>query len=627
MSKIKVMDEILANKIAAGEVVERVVSIVKELVENSIDAKSDEIKIELVESGLREIKVVDNGIGMDSTDAEMAFLRHATSKIYDDDDLFNIHSLGFRGEALPSIAAVSDVELKTCYKENEVGTYIHIKGGKILEEGNSDGRIGTSFKITNLFYNTPARLKHLSSSYAELSNVIDYVNKMALSYPDIKFKLVNDGRELLNTDGSGNVLKVIRNIYGIDVAKRMIPVTGSNADYTIRGYISLPEVTRASRNHISTIVNGRVVKNSTLYKVINEAYSNYKEDSRYPICVLMIDADPTLLDVNIHPSKLDIKFSNFDELSRLIQEVVVASLKDKMLIPSIPVSNPGGKRYENLTIAVDRNAMVREENATYKNKLEDFINFRGEEDADTDTLGDTLNGENLDSGTDTIGVDSFGKTDTMEEDLVDNGKSEFVQAVDASHKLPELYPVGLLLGTYIVCENEQGIYLIDQHAAKERVNYEKMSYILSHPNGNTIRPLVPIVIELPMNEYLILKENMDILEGLNIEIEEFGTSSFRVVGHPTWFVEGKESEIVKQIIELILTKEKKFSLEKFNDNLAKMVSCKMSIKANTYIDKPSMESLINDLRKCKNPYNCPHGRPSIIHFSIYELEKMFKRSI
>ena len=619
MSKIRVMDEILANKIAAGEVVERIVSIVKELVENSIDALSDEIKIELIEAGLREIKITDNGIGMDSTDAHNAFLRHATSKIYNDDDLFNINSLGFRGEALPSIASVSDVELRTCYKDNEVGTYIHIKGGKIIEEDNSDGRIGTSFKITNLFYNTPARLKHLASSYSELSNVVDYVNKIALSYPNIKFKLVNDGKELLNTDGSGNILKVIKNIYGIDVTKRMVKVNGSNDDYSIDGYISLPEVTRSNRNHITTIVNGRVVKNSTLYKSINDAYSNYKEDTRYPVCVLIIDTDPRLLDVNIHPSKLDIKFSNFDELNSLIKNVIGGSLRDKLLIPSISVSNNNSNnnlKYENLKIDIDRNNLIKEDTSEYKNRLSDLINFRNE--IDTNVINE------LDDGINNDKIDLSDSSDNI--DISDDNISEVV-VVDDKNKLPELYPVGLLHGTYIVCENELGIYLIDQHAAKERINYEKMSYVLSHPNGNTISPLVSIVIELPMNEYLILKENMDILNNLGIEIEEFGTNSFRVISHPTWFINGKEEEMVKQIIELILVKEKNFSLEKFNDNLAKMVSCKMSIKANTYIDKPSMESLINDLRKCNNPYNCPHGRPSIIHFSIYELEKMFKRSI
>ena len=269
-----------------------------------------------------------------------------------------------------------------------------------------------------------------------------------------------------------------------------------------------------------------------------------------------------------------------------------------MLIPSISVNNEvSAPKYENLTIDIDRNNLVKEDNIIYKNKLEDLINFNN-----------TDNNLELE------------KIEELEEECS-------VVVIEEENKLPELYQVGLLLGTYIVCEIEFGIYLIDQHAAKERINYEKMSYVLSHPNGNTISPLVSIVIELPMNEYLILKENIDILDKLNITIEEFGTSSFRVVSHPTWFISGKEEDMVRQIVELILVKEKNFSLEKFNDNLAKMVSWKMSIKANTYVDKASMENLINDLRKCKNPYNCPHGRPSIIHFSKYELEKMFKRSI
>jgi len=592
MGKIRVMDENLANKIAAGEVVERVVSIVKELIENAIDAKSSEITILLRESGLREIKVTDNGIGMDREDAEVAFLRHATSKIYDDDDLFNINSLGFRGEALPSIASVSEVELSTCYQGNDIGTFIHIKGGKILSVEDCASNVGTSIRITNLFYNTPARLKHLASSYAELANVIDYVNKIALSYTNIRFKLINDEKEILNTSGNRNLLKTINSIYGIDITKKMIEISGENNDYMIRGYISLPEVTRSNKNHMTTIVNGRVVRNTTLYRSINEAYSNYKEDSRYPICVIIIETDPSLLDVNIHPSKLDIRFSNFDDLNNLIKETIITSLNDKLLIPNI-TSNEiiKSSAVENLTLNIERDS--NNSDGDYKDKLENLINFKVEEN-----------------------------NDNLEEDVASS-----VKVVSLDNKLPELYPVALLLGTYIVCENNEGIYLIDQHAAKERCNYEKVSYELAHPNNNTISPIVPIVIELPASEYLILKENIDILNDLNIEIEEFGSSSFRVIKHPTWFTIGKEEAIVREIIELILTKGHDFTLEKFRDSLAKMVACKMSIKANTFIDKASMESLINDLRKCKNPFNCPHGRPAIIHFSIYELEKMFKRSM
>ena len=266
MSSIKVMSELLSNKIAAGEVVEKVVSIVKELVENSVDAKSTEIKIDLKEAGLREIVVTDNGIGMDKDDAVLAFQRHATSKLYTDDDLFNINSLGFRGEALPSIAAVSEVLLKT--SQGEVGTIVHIKGGKILENKNGDARKGTQITVTNMFYNTPARLKHLSSPYAELAGVTEYVNKMALSYPKVKFILTNDEKELLNTDGSGNLLKVIKSIYGLDIAKKMLPIEISNDDYEVSGYISLPEVNRSSRNHMTVLVNGRVIKNQYLNRII-----------------------------------------------------------------------------------------------------------------------------------------------------------------------------------------------------------------------------------------------------------------------------------------------------------------------------------------------------------------------
>lgn len=599
MANIRVMSDLLANKIAAGEVVERCLSVVKELVENSVDAKSDEIKIELIESGLRSIKVIDNGSGMDKDDAVLAFQRHATSKLYSEDDLFSISSLGFRGEALPSIASVSEVELKT--SSNGVGTYVHIKGGNIIEVKESDLAKGTSFTITNLFYNTPARLKHLSSSYAELANIVEYVHKMALSYPNIKFILVNDGRELFNTSGDGNLLKVINAIYGINVVKKMIKIDNKNNDYEISGYISLPEVNRSSKNYISTLVNGRVVKNYQLSKIINESYSAFKEDTRYPIVVINIKTDPSLLDVNIHPSKLDIKFSNMDELIKLIQTTIINTLKDKLLIPKIevPTNDKVETKYENMSL--DLNRTVSEEDTAYTSKLSDLVNFNNQDSI-----------EDLSSITD-------------ENELLN--KITEVESQEENKKLPELYPIGLALGTYIVCQNELGVYLIDQHAAKERINYEIVLDNLSHPNNNVMTPLIPINIELPLNEYLIIKQNIEILNKINIQVEEFGSSSFRVISHPTWINKGFEVQTIKHIFEMIVRDEKNFSLERFIDNVAKMVSCKMSIKGNTRINIEEMESLINDLRKCNNPFNCPHGRPTIIHFTIYELEKMFKRSI
>lgn len=590
MSRIKVMDELLSNKIAAGEVVEKVVSIVKELVENSIDAKATMIKVDLKEAGLREITVTDNGIGMDKNDAQLAFQRHATSKLYTDDDLFNINSLGFRGEALPSIAAVSDVVLKTC--QDDVGTQIHIKGGKILENKPSEGRIGTQITVTNLFYNTPARLKHLSSPYAELANVTEYVNKMALSYPKVKFILTNDEKELLNTDGSGNLLKVIKSIYGLDIAKKMLPIEISNDDYEVSGYISLPEVNRSSRNHMTVLVNGRVIKNQYLNRIINDAYFSFKEDTRYPIVVIKITADPILVDVNIHPSKQDIKFSNFEDLKNMISEVINKTIRSKLLIPKIEVKEQSTVKYENLSLNLERNSISEEPSLLDKQKLTNLVNFNYEPNNELDN--------------------------EEEPSYIEERPKE---------TLPELYPIGLALGTYIVCENERGIYLIDQHAAQERINYEKNSYLLAHPNNDVISPLIPMIIELPNNEIIIAKEKLDIIKSYNIDIEEFGINSFRVISHPTWFPKGNEEKIVRRIIEEIVNKGKDFSLAKFNNSLAALISCKMSVKANTRITKEAQEEIINELRKCNNPFNCPHGRPTIINFSTYEIEKMFKRVI
>jgi len=590
MSRIKVMDELLSNKIAAGEVVEKVVSIVKELVENSIDAKATMIKVDLKEAGLREITVTDNGIGMDKNDAQLAFQRHATSKLYTDDDLFNINSLGFRGEALPSITAVSDVVLKTC--QDDVGTQIHIKGGKILENKPSEGRIGTQITVTNLFYNTPARLKHLSSPYAELANVTEYVNKMALSYPKVKFILTNDEKELLNTDGSGNLLKVIKSIYGLDIAKKMLPIEISNDDYEVSGYISLPEVNRSSRNHMTVLVNGRVIKNQYLNRIINDAYFSFKEDTRYPIVVIKITADPILVDVNIHPSKQDIKFSNFEDLKNMISEVINKTIRSKLLIPKIEVKEQPTVKYENLSLNLERNSISEEPSLLDKQKLTNLVNFNYEPNNELDN--------------------------EEEPSYIEERPKE---------TLPELYPIGLALGTYIVCENERGIYLIDQHAAQERINYEKNSYLLAHPNNDVISPLIPMIIELPNNEFIIAKEKLDIIKSYNIDIEEFGINSFRVISHPTWFPKGNEEKIVRRIIEEIVNKGKDFSLAKFNNSLAALISCKMSVKANTRITKEAQEEIINELRKCNNPFNCPHGRPTIINFSTYEIEKMFKRVV
>ncbi len=589
MANIKVMDEILSNKIAAGEVVEKCVSVVKELVENSIDAKSSEIKIELVDSGTVEIKVIDNGIGMDSDDAKLAFQRHATSKLYDEDDLYRIDTLGFRGEALPSIASVSEIILKT--STGGMGNLIHFKGGKLIKLEKCDARKGTSITVKNLFYNTPARLKHLSSLNTELSNIVDYINRIALSYPDIKFTLTNNNRILLNTPGDNTLLKVINSIYGIDVTKNMLDINNYNNDYEISGFISKPVVNRANRNHVITLVNGRVVRNNEINKTIIESYHTYMPETKFPIVVLKIEVDSSLIDVNIHPTKMDIKFSNITELKNLIKTTIIDRLNSINLIPTIETPKP----------------ITYEEIPVKNNYVQETIDFT------------PSNNENIISFIKQELIEDISVTLTKNEELVVEGKTE------KKDNIPELYIAGYAFGTYIICQNDLGLYLIDQHAAKERINYEKTSYMLSHPSDKNISMLFPITIELPLNEFMIIKENINILNDMYFEISEFGMNSFIVKSHPIWLPKNHEEEAIRKIFDLVISMKDNFTLEKFNDRVAMTMACKMSIKANDNLSNEEMEELIKDLRKCNNPYTCPHGRPTIINFTKYELEKMFKR--
>ena len=597
MAVIKIMDELLANKIAAGEVVEKCASVVKELVENSIDAKSTEIKVELEDAGTRQIKVIDNGKGMDKDDAILAFSRHATSKIKEEDDLYRLTTLGFRGEALASIAAVSKVDLKTCTKD--IGTHVVINGGEIKEIGLGDAKKGTTITVSELVYNTPARLKHMKSLYTELANITDYINKLSLSQPNIRFTLKNNDNVILRTDGSGNILKVIQSIYGTDVARKMVPIKGENPDYEISGYISLPEVHRSSRNNMVTIVNGRVVRNMDINRVINDAYHSYKPDNRYPITVINIEVDPSVIDVNIHPTKMDIKFSKMDTLLELIKVTIEAAIKDRNLIPEVSIRKEKPKR-EELRFDLERRSN------TPKIETEEITFDEPKIPVNESIYEDETNG------------------DIVHEVVMEN--DEYKIKEETKEFMPEMYPVGLVHGTYIIAQNEKGMYIIDQHAAKERCNYEKFKKAMGNPNIASTELLFPITIELSNDEFIILKENMNILENLKFKIEEFGINSIIVKQHPAWIPKGHEEESIRKIIEIIITTKKDFSIEKFNEKVATMMSCKHAIKANTNITMEEMEALITDLRNCQNPFNCPHGRPTMIYYSNYDLEKLFKRS-
>ena len=596
MSTIKVMDEILANKIAAGEVVERCLNVVKELVENSIDANSTEIKINLIDSGTKKIVVSDNGIGMNKEDALLAFSRHATSKLKNLDDLFNIETLGFRGEALPSIASVSHVFLQT--SKDGVGTSVTLNGGVIENVENSDLSVGTTIEVRDLFYNTPVRLKYLRNLYTELALIIEYVNKMALSYPSIRFVLTNNEKEILNTSGDGNLLKVIYAVYGIDVAKKMIEINGENDDYVISGYIGYPEIAKTSRNVITTLVNGRVIKNLDLNRCLIDCYHTYIPKDKFPMIVLNIDVDPILIDINIHPQKMDIKFSKLDSLKELITKVITSKLKEILLVP---------------------HANIRDLNTIYE--VEDSLplnTINYELDEEEEPIKETSpNLEEL-----SFDFDNDNKiTGTKTEEVVEEDKEK-----KCEYRIKEMIPVGIVHKTYIIAENSSGMFIIDQHAAAERINYEKVLNALLKDDYKVIDLLVPIRLEYPKDEFIRIKEHMDILKSIGIFLEEFGDNTFIVRSHPTWFSRGYEREAIEKIIAITLEKGE-FDKEKFIYKTASTMACKMSIKANDYLDLSSAKILLDNLRGCDNPFTCPHGRPTIITYSNYDLERLFKRAM
>ena len=594
------MSEDLANKIAAGEEVEKTMNVVKELVENSIDAKSNEIKIELIDSGIKEIIVTDNGIGMDKEDAILAFSRHATSKLKTLEDLFYINSLGFRGEALPSIAAVSNVNLKT--SNGEFGTEVEIDGGTIKEVKSSDLKKGTKIIVKNLFYNTPVRLKYLKSPYTELANIVDYVNKMALSFPNVRFLLVNNEKILLNTDGKGNLLKVISNIYGIDLAKKMIPIVGENEDYEITGYVSYPECARTTKNNIIILINGRAIKNSEILKVIIDTYHTYIPESKYPIVILNINVDPILIDVNIHPTKMDIKFSKIDTLKDLINTTIKNKLESINLIPEIKSNLSIHNYHDDSFQKQNLNANINEDNIDNKQSENNLLEYPLDIDS-------TYNINDND-----INISKLSK----------NQQNMNYLETKNENRIKKMYPVGVVHATYIIAENEDGMFIIDQHAAAERINYEKYLEKLGSNDNTNIELLVPIKLEFSNKDFIILKENMYILLNMGFVIEEFGINTVLIRNHPYWLPNYAIEESIRKIIDIVILTEN-FDKYKFIEKVAATLACKLSIKANDRITINDMEDLLERLRNTKNPFTCPHGRPTIITYSNYELEKLFKR--
>lgn len=689
MGKIQELSEQLANQIAAGEVVERPASVVKELVENAIDAGSTQIDIFIEEAGLKTIQVIDNGEGIAKEDILSAFKRHATSKIHTRDDLFRIRSLGFRGEALPSIASVSEIVIETAVSEEEEGSYVQMKGGKVKEHRPAALRKGTKITVSNLFFNTPARLKYVKTIQTELANVGDIVNRLALSHPNIAFRLVHDGNKMMNTTGNGDLKQTIAGIYGISTAKKMLKIGAEDLDFKLTGYVSLPEVTRASRNYLSTIINGRYIKNFALNKAVVDGYGSKLMVGRFPLAVLEIEMDPLLVDVNVHPTKQEVRLSKEKELMALISEVIREVLSHEQLIPNAadnlrfkkkvepqpkveqmeiplteqeevakPIRKSGSLGYDpssgnffvketspEFNAQAPTNNWSKEPEPQTKEDLEKEalmayafsspVEPEISQISDEGHLAETLEPEETTQPEEKTTVDE----QIYEEELSHHPEFDFstigtqnnlnkvlnkLSDERPKERFPELEYFGQMHGTYLFAQSKDGLYIIDQHAAQERIKYEYFREKIGEVTNDLQELLVPIVIDYPNSDALKIKEQKEILAEVGIHLEDFGQNSFIVRAHPTWYPAGEEETIIREMIDMFLTTGS-VSVKKFREATAIMMSCKRSIKANHYLNEQQARVLLKDLETCENPFNCPHGRPVLIHFTNSDMEKMFKR--
>lgn len=696
MAKIQELSERLANQIAAGEVVERPASVVKELVENAIDAGSTQIDILVEEAGLRKIQVIDNGEGILAEDVENAFKRHATSKIHNRDDLFRIRTLGFRGEALPSIASVSELTIETANQEEEQGTYLALKGGEVIEHRPAPLRQGTKITVSNLFFNTPARLKYVKTLHTELANIGDIVNRLALSHPMIAFRLVHDGNKMLATAGNGDLKQTIAGIYGLSTAKKMLKIEAKDLDFELVGYVSLPEVTRASRNYLSTIINGRFIKNFSLNKAIVAGYGSKLMVGRFPIAVLEIKMDPLLVDVNVHPTKQEVRLSKEKELTELIAQAIQEALSQENLIPSaadnlrfkkkVP-DQPKAEQIEiDLSYAFEEEKPKKPQSLNFDRETgtfyveepkpevvhkivdnsvenvenfphfsEDTVIYPENNEKMVDNSGDTVDNpvensverfekEQLSTVDKLKATEPQNESETAideqiyEEELALHPEFDFsagnertmdqaikkLESEKTTQRFPHLEYFGQMHGTYLFAQSRDGLYIIDQHAAQERIKYEYFREKIGEVSDDLQELLVPFVLDYPNSDALKLKEQKHLLEEAGIYLEEFGQNSFIVRAHPTWYPSGEEETIIREMIDMLLTTGS-VSVKKFREATAIMMSCKRSIKANHHLNEAQARVLLEDLAQCENPFNCPHGRPVLIHFTNSDMERMFKR--
>ena len=707
MGKINILSAELSNKIAAGEVVERPSSVVKELVENSIDAGSTNIKVIIKEFGIQQIRIIDNGSGISNDDLARAFLRHATSKISADYDLFHIETLGFRGEALASISSVSKVTIKSCAGEAQ-GKMLVLEGGKVVSEEYYAPIKGTDLSVENLFYNTPARLKYLRNPHTEQANITNIIHKFALSYPNVAFELHIDGKITFKTYGDGDVHKILSKIYNMGVARNMIEFGGANDDYKVFGYISVPEETRASKNYINIFINGRYIKNYGIQNAIIDAYGTLLMINRYPLCVINIEMDPILLDVNVHPTKQEVRLSKEAELIRLIKEVIAERLSNYTYIPQgmnnvltkkekakiekinfldeldnkfgdvgdknifseekkesevdleVELSFPDTQeevashviQEDELLFGGDLLTNSREEKTPVQSKENTFnqrsktqriksdlpdLSYSSHPRDNRNKFGDKPTKKEIENFMNFSKKEDNSSYDDRTEKVVSNvvkDDSHFNEIKDAKivqdddtkvRTLPALKVLAQIFKTYILSEADNKLFLIDQHAAAERYNYEKLQREFIERKNYKKQMLIPLMFDFSVEEAAEVRNNLEKFEELGIVFEEFGDNSYVVREFPGW-IEEDEEQMIKIIVEKVLRNNNITFNELRNDAIA-MASCKMSIKANQVLTDVEMNKVISDLYECKNPFTCPHGRPIITKMEKKDLEKMFKRIV
>lgn len=632
MSKIIELPEVLANQIAAGEVIERPASVVKELVENSIDAGSSQITIEIEESGLKNIQVTDNGEGISQEDVALSLHRHATSKIKSQADLFRIRTLGFRGEAIPSIASISHFTVKTATADEHYGTLLVAKGGEIERQEAISTPVGTKITVENLFYNTPARLKYMKSLQSELAHIVDVVNRLSLAHPEIAFTLINDGRQMTTTSGTGDLRQAIAGIYGLNTAKKMIEISNADLDFEVSGYISLPELTRANRNYITILINGRYIKNFLLNRAILDGYGSKLMVGRFPIAVIDIQIDPYLADVNVHPTKQEVRISKEKELMSLISSAIAESLREQDLIPDA-LENLAKSSTRGFSKPQQTSLPLKQTNLYYDKERHDFfvkLDTVEEEPAQLfNEVDKAVKQVDKQSSVRYAQRSAAGQVYDEHDDLDFKNKTKINRMIESLDKeevstFPELEYFGQMHGTYLFAQGNGGLYIIDQHAAQERVKYEYYRDKIGEVDDSLQQLLMPYLFEFSGADFIKIQEKMELLKQVGINLEPYGNNTFILREHPIWM---KEEEIETAVYEmcdmLLLTNE--VSVKKYRAELAIMMSCKRSIKANHTLDDYSARQLIVQLSQCKNPYNCPHGRPVLVNFTKSDMEKMFRR--